>query len=117
MLFVLENVVLPLASYCLLRTPVKFRSDWYQIVSAVEDDEDVQKRGFINISYHVRSKTMDPPAIGILRNLHLMADALPIRLAGVHYCYDNPQLRPIALLIQHALGKDSRLRFRAHYGR
>ena len=85
-------------------------------MSALEEDEQAQKMGCVFVSYGIGSGNMSSRNVESLRNVPVVSEAVPLRLSGVHYCYDNPQLRPIALLIQHAMGKDSRLRFRAHYG-
>ena len=86
-------------------------------MSALEGDEKLQKMGIIAISYGVGSRSMDAGNIERLRNIRVKGDALPVRFSGAHYCYDNPQLRPIALLMQHAIGRENRLRFRPHFGK
>ena len=45
-----------------------------------------------------------------------MINDLPFRMVGFHICYDDPKVRPLINLCLMGMGKDTRLRFRAHYG-
>jgi hypothetical protein len=41
---------------------------------------------------------------------------LPYRNVAVHFCYDNPTIRPALHLLALVASKQTRLRFRAHFG-
>jgi hypothetical protein len=43
-------------------------------------------------------------------------ESVPFRFASMHICYNFLQLRPLLSLVQMAVGKEGRLRFRSHYG-
>lgn len=89
---------------------------WYLALAAVEEDEDIQKQGFVEIFFA-------NGALGKQRQIseHMTKGfggllSLPIRFAGIHFCYDNPVFKPVVQLAQMAFGAGNRLRFRAHYG-
>ena len=85
-------------------------------MNAIEEDESVQKKGFVIVSYHVGVEKSDPQAVDLFKNIGIIHDALPYRIGGLHFCYDIPNLRPLASFIQSAISREHRLRFRAHYG-
>ena len=108
-------------------------------MAALVDDEEAQKKGFISISYQLGNQcttTSRPTAtttttistssscsssiskrfLDVSRKLPILMEAIPMRHGCMHFCYENPNLRPLALFIQHGINMESRLRFRAHYG-
>ena len=86
------------------------------MVSAAEEDEELQKRGNIALNYFVGCFHVDRNMLDVYRNSHLLIDSMPIRTVGSHFCYDTPQIRPIMMLMQSLIGMDHRVRFRTHYG-
>ena len=89
---------------------------WYTIVYAVEDEE-AQKKGIVTIFYTVDVEAMEPLYFEVLSKVrHYLNDCLPYRNAAVHYCYNNPAVRPALNMLQIIAGKQNRLRFRTHYG-
>jgi hypothetical protein len=42
--------------------------------------------------------------------------ALPVKGSALHYCHDNPVMKPVMALVQMTAGKDYRVRSRTHYG-
>lgn len=90
---------------------------WYLALAILEEDEEVQKAGvievfFANGAFDNKAKITDYSTKGTASLL-----SLPIRLAGMHFCYSNPAPQPIIRILQMAFGAVNRLRFRAHYGR
>ena len=85
-------------------------------MGALEEDEDIQKRGFVVVSYHIGLRKVDEKILDSFRNLPILNDALPARFGAAHFCYDAPEFRPIVLFVQNAIARDQRLRFRAHSG-
>ena len=85
-------------------------------MKALSDDEQAQKKGVVTIDYWVGCRKVDPNVLDVFRNVHHMAEAFPLRVVAVHFCYDISQIRPIVILVQNVLMKDFRLRFRTHYG-
>ena len=85
-------------------------------MTVLENDETAQKKGFVAVAYHVGCSSMSPAALEGFRKRPILRDAIPLRLAALHYCYDNPKLRLIALFAQNFISKEHRLRFRAHFG-
>ena len=83
---------------------------------ALEEDEDAQIKGFVNITYFVGWRTADPNFMECLQHVHILNDAVPFRFVGMHFCYDLPKLRPVVLFAQRVVGVNNRVRFRAHYG-
>jgi hypothetical protein len=78
---------------------------------SVEDDEDVQKRGFVNCIYCVgASLKLD---LWHIRKWIRLRRTLPVRSNSLHVCYNDPRILPVV-----SLGTQThiRVRFRAHYG-
>jgi hypothetical protein len=86
---------------------------------ALEEDEDTQKKGIVNLVYSVggvgTSITMKLDK-EVFLNASKFMDCLPIRFVAMHYCFNDAKLRPVMSFIQLACGKHTRIRFRAHYG-
>ena len=80
------------------------------------EDEEVQKKGFVIVGYYVGSQGTDRHFREVMKHGRMLQDALPHRTPGVHFCFDDPRLRPLALFVQNVMSKDYRLRFRIHYG-
>ena len=85
-------------------------------MTAIEDDECSQKKGMVAIDYSVGCRQIYPKSFDAFRNMSLVSEALPVRTASVHFCYDSAQFRAVAIFIQNAMNKELRLRFRAHCG-
>jgi hypothetical protein len=89
---------------------------WYQLMAALED-EDTQRKGMVSILYNIELVTPEPEYPELLKNAHMINDAVPFRNVAVHYCYDSASLRPAMTLYQLVVNGNIRLRFRAHYGK
>jgi hypothetical protein len=88
---------------------------WYQLMAALED-EDTQRKGMVSVLYNIELGKAEPDYPELLKNSHMINDALPFRNVAVHYCYDSASLRPAMTLYQLVVSGNIRLRFRAHYG-
>jgi hypothetical protein len=89
---------------------------WYLAMAAVEDDEDVQKKGVVEVFF---ANDALGKRNGITEHLTMGLSALlclPIRFVGIHFCYDSAIFKPIVQLAQMAFGAGNRLRFRSHFG-
>jgi hypothetical protein len=85
-------------------------------LQTLENDVEVQKQGIVEVFFS-NGALMKLPRI----NEHLTKGlvgllGLPIRYAGIHFCFNNPLFKPVIQLAQMAFGAENRLRFRAHYG-
>lgn len=83
---------------------------------ALEDVES-QKKGLVLLAYNVDAgglSKMDP--MGIPSGVKFMA-AIPMRITAVHFCYNDPATSPFLTLTKYVIGRESRLRFRTHYGK
>lgn len=81
-------------------------------------DEHVQRKGFVKVVFNVGIGGM--PTIDsdlFLKGAPALFEALPFRMAAMHYCYDDPMIRPALTAVQHVIGRSGRIRFRAHYGK
>jgi hypothetical protein len=81
---------------------------------SVEDDEDVQKRGFVNCMYCVgASLNFD---LWLIRKWGRLRRTLPVRSNSLHVCYNDPRVVPVVSLGMFIMQTHIRVRFRAHYG-
>ncbi len=86
-------------------------------MEAVKDVQ-VQRKGFVKVVFNVGMGGI--PNIDtdlFLRGAPVLFEVLPFRMAAVHFCYDDPMIRPALTAVQHAIGRSGRIRFRAHYGK
>jgi hypothetical protein len=80
------------------------------------EDEETQLKGCLFIYYAMRSgkQTYSRPSVS---KMVWMTRIVPLRIVGVHACYDNPVLRPFldlgAFIMENAL----RVRMRHHFGK
>ena len=101
-------------------------------MKALENDENVQKRGIVHINYNVRNTHkddggghnsssnnngtfIDATFLELVTKLHLI-QCVPFRFVSVHFCFNSPLLRQPMALIQKALTTKNRLRVRSHCG-
>ena len=84
------------------------------IVLAAAEDEETQKRGLIGMLYFT-------DALPLIQQLYRrqgprLFDWLPIKLVGVHFCYDDPKFRILQAVLLLMMGKERRVRVRIHEG-
>ncbi len=90
---------------------------WYQVNALVEENEEIQKRGMIQIA-HFYGKFRQTPGqlIEFLWRTNHILQYWPFRVGGMHICFDNPTFRTFLSGINVIAGKDVRLRERSHFG-
>ena len=88
-----------------------------------------QKRGLVHVQYEVGQTKPDTKDIcsssakvsgyevdlEYAQNGNMLADVLPVRMVGIHFCYDDIRLR-LASSLFSVLRLSSQLRFKFHYG-
>lgn len=88
---------------------------WYVFYTTIRDDEELQKKGLICILYNIGPKARTESK-RYLKKLRFVRAGLPKRVAGAHYCFDQAWMRPFVAGVRLLQDKESRTRFRAHYG-
>ena len=79
------------------------------------EDEETQKKGVVKIIYGLKNHTgLDRKLAWTLPSF---ARSMPLRIVGVHFCYDNPLLLPAAAAAKLAANTFTRLRSCTHYGK
>jgi hypothetical protein len=76
-------------------------------------DENVQKIGAVFVFYHVDVNTNDPR---VIYGAAKLKNAIPVKSACIHLCYNEPKLRSVVEFALPILGSYDRVRYRAHYG-
>mmetsp|Transcript_5911 Transcript_5911/g.16044 ORF Transcript_5911/g.16044 Transcript_5911/m.16044 type:complete len:546 (-) Transcript_5911:685-2322(-) len=92
------------------------RAIWYVMMKALENDVSIQLKGGVGIMYAVGMSLHEFTRAVLAQSENLMMDAMPIRTCGMHFCLDNPALRPLLSLFLSAAPKEVRLRTRIHFG-
>lgn len=82
----------------------------------VQNSEENQKNGVVNVLYNIGMCAPEKNHPELMRHMHLVNDSLPYRLSASHYCYDDERMRGAIALLQLVVGRNTRLRFRAHFG-
>jgi hypothetical protein len=82
----------------------------------LEEEEEAQIRGVVDIVYSVGMADMESTFSQMMTEGAQMLNDLPYRIVGLHCCYDDSRLRPALTLIQMVYARQTRLRFRTHFG-
>ena len=94
----------------------QLRSHWYQVMTALEDEE-VQKKGVVFIAYEVGRRLGQAKHFNdIIKSRSIAEDGLPFRVVSMHLCYNSLTLRTAISLIHQVSGSEFRVRFRHHFG-
>ena len=80
------------------------------------EDEDAQRMGLVMVVYNIGLFHLDEVDPELMKNGSNYTACLPMRFAAVHYCFSDPRLLPAISLARMVVRKNTRLRFRAHYG-
>ena len=84
---------------------------------ANSEEEEIQKKGIVIIGYSVGNNPV--PASKPRQTVWGMAKVLssiPVRVPGLHCCYDSSVVAAIASIGRLALNTFTRMRVRTHYG-
>jgi hypothetical protein len=81
------------------------------------EDEEAQKNGLVCVYYSIDLHSVEPLYLDLIRRIRILNDSLPYRNVAIHYCYNNPTIRPAMHLLQLVAGKENRVRFRTHFGK
>ena len=85
-------------------------------MNTIIQDEDSQRNGVVITILNVGPDRMGLEQVPFIRIIHRIREAVPIRLMGAHYCYDDPIIYSLMFVVTMFLGKRLRPRFKAHYG-
>ncbi|CAJ1934427.1 unnamed protein product [Cylindrotheca closterium] len=89
---------------------------FYYMTTTASQEEETQKKGFIIVVYNVGPKGDEIPTLGLLKKIHSIRLAVPHKMFGMHFCFDDKSLRPVVSGFRYFLDKRARNRFRAHFG-
>jgi hypothetical protein len=95
---------------------------WYQMMSALQANETVQRRGVVYVCYEVVEQEQEAKRrptkllVEVIQHTQLLRDGIPARSASYHYCYSNVAVRPAIAMLRAVAGTDFRLRLRDHFG-
>jgi hypothetical protein len=98
-----------------MNTQQKVSYLWYQVMTALDEDREAQINGTVVI-YYFHGLTADHTDL-VLNGCAGFLFNLPFRRVVMHFCYDNPILRPLMALIQSLIERQTLFRFRHHYGK
>lgn len=90
---------------------------WYIVMSTLEENEEIQKRGVVQV-FNLTGEWITPPSKVVATaqpSRHIVND-WPFRSCGFHLCYDNALLQSLITGISHFLVKELRIRERTHFG-
>jgi hypothetical protein len=96
----------------LLTILLQLRAFWYTVTAPAENEE-TQKRGMVLVSYNIG--ITNPDRSGVFKIASIF-NALPVKVAGIHVCVDDPKTVIVAKLASMLVGSYGALRFRCHYG-
>ena len=90
---------------------------WYQIYSTVEDDDDVQKKGLVQVvNLHGTFQSSTSQMVDFFYRTENFHKNWAFHVNCLHYCYGNPTLNAFLKGLVVFAGKDLRIRQRRHYG-
>jgi len=79
-------------------------------------DEDVQKRGTVDVMYFVDMNKIPDTMMDYVRDAHHILSAMPARTCGFHVCYNNKVVRWFLSFLHVVTSKERKLRERIHFG-
>ena len=85
-------------------------------MNAIVQDEDSQRSGVVLAVLNIGPNRMGLEQVPFIRIIHRVREAVPMRIMGAHYCYDDPIIYPLMFIVTMFAGKRNRARFKAHYG-
>eukprot|EP00934_Nitzschia_sp_Nitz4_P008950 Nitzschia sp. Nitz4//scaffold18_size181773//8608//10629//NITZ4_001890-RA/size181773-snap-gene-0.254-mRNA-1//1//CDS//3329539936//8940//frame0 len=89
------------------------RTVYYMMMTALEDTQ-TQKRGIVLVGYNVGpNRVVDRKAVFAVLSV---CRHLPMRIASIHYCYDDMKFRPMMTIAMLIMGATNRVRLRGHFG-
>jgi hypothetical protein len=86
----------------------------YLILAAAEDEE-TQIRGMVAIGYFM-GKTATEFNPSLIAQLPRILEWVPLRISGLHVCFDDPRLGLFKSLLTLSIGQARRARLRIHHG-
>ena len=87
-------------------------------MTLLRDFPGFQTKGHVGVMYLVGVRgAADPKSFDYFMKFSKDLIALPIKATALHFCYDNPVMKPIMTVVKIAGGKDYRVRSRVHYGK
>ena len=93
------------------------RYTWYLVYSAAEGNEELQKRGVVQVmTYFGDCEVTLSQVLEFFMRTSEFAGDWPIRLCGHHYCYDQVSFHHACRSLLAFRGKNFRLRNRTHFG-
>ena len=93
------------------------RYTWYHIYSAAEGNEQLQKRGVVQVMTYFGGQDVSlQQVLEFFMRTSEFAGDWPIRLCGHHYCYDQVSFHRACRTLLAFRGTNFRLRNRTHFG-
>ena len=90
-------------------------------MSALERYEEIQTNGLVGVfyftGYTMEDRKKKPQSSQLPRQAYLIRDGIPFRVAGLHWCLDDPRIHTVLSLFRTLAGTNYRLRFRDHFGK
>ena len=106
----------------------QLRANWYQLMTAIQD-ESIQIRGSVLVAYEVDNDDNDSKSNNSsssnrlfikerLSSINMYLEALPLRTASVHYCFNNANFKSIINLYKQHINdyNDTKNRLQFHCG-
>lgn len=82
------------------------------------EDKEAQINGVVSIvCCHNLDRANQRKFLEVATQAAPVLNILPCRMLGFHFCYGDPDVHSALSYLQLSLGKQTRLRFRAHYGK
>lgn len=93
------------------------RYSWYQELSVLEENEEIQKRGIVQIINLSGSwQTSAGQLVDFLVEAQDIPKNWPFRICASHLCHNQPIIRRVMDTFFALVGKEIRIRQRAHHG-
>lgn len=80
-------------------------------------DEETQKKGMVMVHFNIKAGWKQVFDTKLAKKIMKLRHAIPIHVAGLHYCFDDPTMAKIIGLVYLSLmKKELRARSRLHLG-
>jgi hypothetical protein len=88
---------------------------WWTMMTILQD-EDTQRNGMVGINLNLGPDPIGFEDLAMMRVAHRALSGLPVKVPGLHFCYDDYSLLSLVAFIRCLPGKRMRQQIRSHFG-
>jgi len=92
------------------------RCAWYLTMSTLQDNDEVQRKGLVAVSYAIGMSSTEFCGAMIRESSNMIIQGLPLLARSAHICLQDHALKPLFSMLMAAGPPEIRIRLRLHFG-